>query len=57
MRRNEEAWAEDWRRKEEDRLEQELEGLLQEIRGMRGERKRLMLKAVVGYIKGLIGDG
>lgn len=45
------------RRKEEDRLEQELEDLLQEIRRMSGERKRLMLKAVVGYIKGLIGDG
>lgn len=51
-----EDWAKSWAVREEDRLEEEFQELIERVGALRGERKRIMLKAIIGYVKGMLGS-
>lgn len=50
-----EEWAKSWEVGEEDRLEEEFKEVIERVRALRGEEKRLMLKAIIGYVRGMLG--
>lgn len=50
----EKRWAEEWSDKEEERLEEELEEALARLRTLEGIKKKLMYKAVINYIRGML---
>lgn len=50
-----EEWANSWEAREENRLEKELQEVMERVRTLNGEKRRLMLKAIIGYVNGMIG--
>ena len=46
---NEEKWSEHW-------ADKDLEKTLEKLRKLKGEKKRLMIKAVTRYIEAMIGE-
>lgn len=52
--REEDLWAERWANTEGER---ELEEAIERLRSLRGVKKKLMYKAVINYIRSMVGDG
>jgi len=50
---NEEKWSEHWA---EELGDKDLEKTLEKLRKLKGEKKRLMIKAVTRYIEAMIGE-
>jgi len=50
---NEEKWSERWA---EELEEKKLERVLEKLRKLKGEKKKLMYKAICHYIESMIGS-